>query len=673
MQQKLIEGFVIDHLDTPGRSATHRPSVRYDVNGRRMIPSLDMPRAKMHVPKLPSPRTIAHPIVRTTPAKRLVGAAIADLEIPTRRAQTAPAKPETTATTTFPALRSPRTEAIIDPQLLPNMSSPLATWALPREYIIEFIRLSVLPCSWAMNIKSIGEWVVAESDAPSTPTDPAVLREATQHLLPHIQVSERSPRQRPPPLVSPRRPHTLREVPFEAKVHTLLVELHANPDAWADFQAKVKEYVASKRRGRNHVDMIHENIVRVGGHPSDTRCTKPTLAQRLHKTRTKYELQLQREHEHHVELLDRHTRQVNQQKRLAARAQQVRAWLRVLCTVAHLERWHVRTRQEKSKKLLELRELAAISKIQRVWRRRVHVANSKALLHIILKTRRILWSVTFRIHCKKLGQAASVLRRFFIDYFNATDTESGNFRVLMARWRWRVINAQRASKAYIACSRARLHALGQMWDRADHDRQRTEKQLAAARSAVAVADAAPPTSPPPRRRPNRRNQAEALADLGAMQAQLLAMQSMLTPIEIQRMQTVQVVRIPKSIKMRLLVAYLMKRRAAHMRDVAAVIAKGASDAKARRGAHTKDAIALVQSGAWPTLGALSELKAKYPPFSLYSKQTNDDIKELIQEGLRLTLETDADGQRLGSDGAEVVSPPGSRGRVDSFVVRPRNV
>ncbi|KDO20239.1 hypothetical protein SPRG_14485 [Saprolegnia parasitica CBS 223.65] len=611
MQQQLIEGFVIDHLDTPGRSVTHRPSVRYDANGRRVIPTLDTPRSKMHVPKLPSPRTMAHPIVRTLPAKRLVGAAIADLAIPTGRAQTAPAKPETTTTsttTTFPALRSPRTEAIVDPQLLPNMSRPLATWGLPREYIIEFIRLS--------DIKSIGEWVVAESDTPSSPSDPAVLRETTQHVLPHINAPERSPRQRPPPPVSPRRPHTLRE-------------------------AKVKEYVASKRRGRTHVDIVHENIARAGAR--DARRSKPTLAQRLHKTRTKYELQLQREHEHHVELLDRHARQANQQKRLAARAQQVRAWLRVLCTVAHMERWHVRTRQEKSKKLCELRELAAVSKIQRVWRQRIRVATSKALLQIIVKTRRILWSLTFRMHCKKLGQAASVLRRFFIDYFNATETESGNFRVLMARWRWRVINAQRASKAYILCSRARLHALGQMWDRADHDRQRTEKQLAVARSAVAVADAAPPTSPPPRRRPNRRNQAEALADLGAMQAQLLAMQSMLTPIEIQRMQNVQVVRIPKSIKMRLLTAYLMKRRAAHMRDVAACITKGISDAKSRRGARTTDALALVQSGAWPTLGVLNELKATYPPFSLYSKQTNDDIKELIQEGLRLALETDADG------------------------------
>ncbi|OQR85147.1 hypothetical protein ACHHYP_12232 [Achlya hypogyna] len=669
MQQQLIEGFIIDHLDTPGRSAKvdgafgPKRTVRYDTNGRRMQPkaAVKTPRT----PTLPSPRTKAPAIVFATPAKRLVRSAVADLSPPRRVAKTAPARPPEH----FPVISSPRALPLLDPSLARPTSSPLEAWGIPREYILEFIRLSVLPCTWAMNLKSVGDWVTMAEAAPAQ--DPAAILDKLHTLLPQLEPRDRSPRPRPPPPISPGRPHALREVPFEAKVHELLVELHADPRAWTAFHAKVNQYMESKKRGKG-TDIVRENVAALARDPAAARDQRKAVnAQKQVATRAKFLAQLELEHEHRVELLDRHARQVNAQKRIAARRQQTCAWLRAVLTVCHLERWRQRTRHEKSKKLQELHQLAAACKIQRLWRRRVHVANSKAMLTIIIKTRRILWSLTFRLYCKKLAVAASVLRRFFIDYFNNGDSESGNFRVMMARWRWRVINAQRASKTYIACTRARLHALGQIWDKVDHERQRLEKQQLGGRIPVPVPDA--PITPPQRRRPQRRNATDGLTDLSLIQEQLVMMQSMLTPIEIQRMQaqSVQVVRIPKNIKMRLLVNYLSKRRAAHLRDVADCVARANAGVHANRQPQTQDALAIVQSGAWASQAAVT-FKAKFPTFALYSKQTFDDIKELVQEGLRLTLESDPE-QRVLSETPESPRPSaaGPHGRRASIAIRNR--
>ncbi|OQR95089.1 hypothetical protein THRCLA_08025, partial [Thraustotheca clavata] len=486
------------------------------------------------------------------------------------------------------------------------------------------------------NIKAVGEWKAVNEDGRKREKRPTLNEKIQALTLPEIENNNTTPRPRIPQQIpnSPRPAFKIRDGSYEAKVQAMLVELHADPHAWAIFQTKVKEYVDSKKkRGK----IIRENIEKCHNADKLRQAHEEKSIQqqkRVAQYRVKYQTQLETEHAYRVEQLDRHARQVNLQKRLLARRQQIASWLQVVMTVCNIERWHYRTNQEKSKKLLELHRLAAVLKIQRLWRRRIRVSNSKAIMQIIIKFRRILWSVSFRLHCKKLALAGSILRRFLVDYFTNGSPETGNFRVMMARWRWRVIHAQRASKDYIACTRARLHVLGQIWDRLDHERQKQERQRMMSKASIAMPETPPPVTPSPRRRPNRRNAAETFSDLSAIQEQLSAMQNMLTPIEIQRLHThtYQVVRISKTLKLRLLTTYLAKRRVTHMREVAHYLARASADASNKK---ANAALLIQQNSTW-----LNKPPApKYPTFSLYSSQTIEDIKQLIQEALRLSSES----------------------------------
>lgn len=137
------------------------------------------------------------------------------------------------------------------------------------------------------------------------------------------------------------------------------------------------------------------------------------------------------------------------------------------------------------------------------------------------------------------------------------------------------------------CTRARLHALSLLWDRIDHERQRSERQLherflpteekeaewtamlrsrkihkrqssqrfSVGNSAAGLpgSNSAPPSTPPPSRttsisrKSTNNNNAAALLQLGHIDERLTSMQQVLTPIEIQRLQqnAYHVVRIAK--------------------------------------------------------------------------------------------------------------------------------
>ncbi|KAG9397955.1 hypothetical protein AC1031_016372 [Aphanomyces cochlioides] len=183
-----------------------------------------------------------------------------------------------------------------------------------------------------------------------------------------------------------------------------------------------------------------------------------------------------------------------------------------------------------------------------------------------------------------------------------------------------------------------------MWDNADRDRQRMEK-LHLQQNKIVVSDETPAAATARRVRAGDDT-------IGDMAQQLSAMQTMLTPIEFQRMQmhANHVVRIPKSIKMKLLVQYLSKRRAQHVVDVKEYIAQAMASSNTRQ-VRVSDALAIVQTGAWVANVAEKPSQRKsskldYPVFRLYSKATADDMKTLIQEGIRLTLEQDPEQRRL---------------------------
>ncbi|KAH9135751.1 hypothetical protein AeRB84_018902 [Aphanomyces euteiches] len=694
MQQQLIEGLIVDHLETSSRRGggnSSRNHVTYDQCGRKVITVTDGKKSGRDKPHLClSPRTPKHPAMHPNQAKRLIQNVCRDLQdehsevhLPTtpRSIHTAPspqvcrptqpARPTTSGQAShveaFPALvqsprRAKRSEPIVDHSMDTPMQSPLHTWGIPREHILEFIRLSVLPSTWAMNIKSVGEWRAMSNDPNGASQLPRLVKPRLQfppQLTAKQSKSNRGQR-RPRPqhivldhsLPPPPPPPSVRDNSIEAKIHKMIADLKQDPHAWQLFQQRIQEYKEMKKQnsggsGGNGLSIIDQNKRNafVVSTASDLAERKRQHDEQLAAIKKKHQMQLEEERIFRMEQLDRRARKLHEQRRHVALETQVKGWLRVVVTVCVVENWHDRMRREKKRKLIELKEHAAACRIQRVWRYKLHVTNSKAMLQIILKTRQILWSLTFKasLHCKKMAKGGNVLRRFMLDYFNG-NSETGNFRVMMARWRWRVIHAQRVSKAFLSCGRARLAVLSQMWDNADRDRQRMEK-LHLQQNKTVVSDETPAAATARRVRAGDDT-------IGDMAQQLSAMQTMLTPIEFQRMQmhANHVVRIPKSIKMKLLVQYLSKRRAQHVVDVKEYIARAMASSNTRQ-VRVSDALAIVQTGAWianvaekPSQRKSSKLD--YPVFQLYSKATADDMKTLIQEGIRLTLEQDPEQRRL---------------------------
>ncbi|KAF0690534.1 Aste57867_18083 [Aphanomyces stellatus] len=577
--------------------------------------------------------------------------------------------------TVFPLIpqsprRTPRREPIVDHSLDSPQKAPLEAWGIPREHILEFIRLSVLPCTWSMNIKSVGEWRSADTVPPSdAPTDPLTkLMKDKLQIVNLPQIDDRrgvllSPKSKKcdgfvnsfkgrSPVVRELSPPTTRDMSVEARIHQMIIDLRQDPHAWQLFEQRVKDYQEMKKKG-TETDIVLQNKAQafVVPPPSVLEDKKRHRDAQQAKIKLKHAAQLEREHIRRVEQLDRRTQKLNEHNRRMAFQNQVKLWLRVVVTVCVVEKWHARMKCEKQRKSTEFKRISAAVRIQRMWRHTVNLSNSKAMIQIILKTRQILWSLTFKLHCKKMAKAGGVLRRFLVDYFNG-NSETGNFRVMMARWRWRVIHAQRASKAFLACSRARILALSQLWDNADRDRQRMEKLQLQQSKTIIVTDAPDSHGPVASSRRLLRGGAIQEESIDEMEQQLSAMQSMLTPIEFQRMQhhAHHVVRIPKSIKMKLLMQYLSKRRTEHIRAVEDYLAHVASNTTTKQ-MRVSDARAIVQSGAWGAIvgGATSAnnfAQLSHPIFSLYSKRTGDDIGQLIQDGIRLTLEQDPEQRRL---------------------------
>ncbi|RLO09915.1 hypothetical protein DYB28_007797, partial [Aphanomyces astaci] len=361
--------------------------------------------------------------------------------------------------------------------------------------------------------------------------------------------------------------------------------------------------------------------------------------------KAKHKAQLEMEHQRRLEQLDRRAQKLLEQRRHLACQSQGRLWLKVVAVIVITSTWQRRLAAEKKRKSVEFRQVSAVCLIQRVWRRKVHLSNSKAMLQIILKTRQILWSLTFKLMCKNKAKAGGVLRRFLVDYFNGS-SETGNFRVMMARWRWRVIHAQRAS------NRARMVALSLLWDNADRERQRTEKLQLQQNKTVLVttssggaqaADFGADTSAQlatTRRLLRTGIQEESLDE---MEQQLSVMQTMLTPIERWG--------YGYSIKAKLLTQYLAAKRAENIQAMQEYAAHVASNTSSRQ-VQVSDARAIVQNGAWGTMigGSPAELDPKskltYPVFTLYSKNMGGEMRKLIHEGIAMTLEQDPEQRRL---------------------------
>lgn len=113
--------------------------------------------------------------------------------------------------------------------------------------------------------------------------------------------------------------------------------------------------------------------------------------------------------------------------------------------------------------------------IQRLWRKWKWQNASRHTVVIYSWLRRCLWKLLFRVRIARKRRCTTLLQRFMVDNFSGS-RETRNFNHMMAKWRGKVINAQRLGLGFVNCSRARMQALSACWDVIDHQRQRSERQ-----------------------------------------------------------------------------------------------------------------------------------------------------------------------------------------------------
>eukprot|EP00948_MAST-09A_sp_MAST-9A-sp1_P004104 g4104.t1 len=74
--------------------------------------------------------------------------------------------------------------------------------------------------------------------------------------------------------------------------------------------------------------------------------------------------------------------------------------------------------------------------------------------------RKYEWKARMNQRCLKRKRYAATLRTFLKDF-----TAQGELVTVMKTFRWKAIKGQRIARSYLFCRRARLHALGLLWDR----------------------------------------------------------------------------------------------------------------------------------------------------------------------------------------------------------------
>ncbi|EGZ21494.1 hypothetical protein PHYSODRAFT_313662 [Phytophthora sojae] len=382
--------------------------------------------------------------------------------------------------------------------------SPLFLWGLPREHILEFVRQSLLPSSWA--------------------------------------------------------------------IHKFIAELRADPSLWAAFQRDIEQIQ------HQHRLKIRENKDRARTPRSIEahELRKKQAAERMERTQRQREQIVQLEDERLAAKREAYLRRVNPTRQLSAaeleltvRYRRRKMWLHVVSFAAISHRWHKQLQHTKHVMLMARIERTAASTIQKIWRRWKWQHASKHTVVIYTWLRKCMWKLLLRVRCRRKTRHATLLRQFMVDHFTESHA-TRNFNRMMVQWRSKVIRAQKAGMSFIHCNRARMQALSIWWDEVDHERQRMDRQqnsniddgrrlTTRQSSGRNLLGPAPGSAGSSRKSFSR---AGSIAILGGMDEKLATMQMLLTPIELQRLQqnSVQVVKIPKSIKIRLLTELLTNAR-----------------------------------------------------------------------------------------------------------------
>ncbi|KAG7384895.1 hypothetical protein PHYPSEUDO_002116 [Phytophthora pseudosyringae] len=580
--------------------------------------------------------------------------------------------------------------------------SPLFLWGLPREHILDFIRQSVLPSSWAnTSPRLVGEWeaVPNEEDeaarvrcaisnalasapakatkkpsSPRAPSPPRSSLKSSDGTLSPLRGGGMSPRSQSVVTTSAV-PSSPRSSPrSEERIQRFIAELRADPTLWAAFQHDV-EQIQQQYRLKNYTsDKIRENKERARTPRSieahDLR--KKQAAERMERTQRQREQIVQLEGDRLAAKREAYLRRVNPTKQLSAaeveltvRYRRRKVWLYVVSFAAISHRWHQQLMQTKHLTLMTRVERTAASTIQRIWRKWKWQHASKHTVIIYTWLRKCLWKLLLRIRCRRKARHATLLQQFMLAHFTESNA-SRNFNRLMVQWRGKVIRAQKAGMSFILCNRARLQALSIWWDNVDHERQRMDRQLSsnvddgrrltARRDSIhsnlgSTGGGAPGSAGTHRK---SISQTGSIALRGAMDEKLANMQMLLTPIEIQRLQqtSVHVVKIPKSIKWQLLTEFLNESRKEFRRRQQAYREMVLCASYARE-VKLEEARAIVQSSVkWDgaadrnrnsitCTGSISKSMHPPPCFSLFSNPNGTKLMEaLVRRGVQLTLDAD---------------------------------
>ena len=82
-----------------------------------------------------------------------------------------------------------------------------------------------------------------------------------------------------------------------------------------------------------------------------------------------------------------------------------------------------------------------------------------------------LWIIRLNIHTKKRKREAELVRSFLNDYANVNP-----FKVVVQKFRWKIIWTQRAVRAFLRCKRARIMVLTRKWIKVEKIVARKRKQ-----------------------------------------------------------------------------------------------------------------------------------------------------------------------------------------------------
>jgi hypothetical protein len=160
-------------------------------------------------------------------------------------------------------------------------------------------------------------------------------------------------------------------------------------------------------------------------------------------------------------LVKKEQRRLRNIKRKEIEIQQIKLLTAVVVASA-TQRWlHDATATLADFRRIKLLEEAAI-KIQTMWKKEMFVRKALIAWNITKKLKYCGWRIKLHARCNRRKLYAKVIRTFLVDMANHP------LSFALYKFRWRVLNAQRLTRKFLDCRRARLQALEEQWRRLEN-------------------------------------------------------------------------------------------------------------------------------------------------------------------------------------------------------------